>query len=350
MSDSIPNASIAVASSNPKDFSKKKRANRSAKLKQCKLDVRREQWLSQVKKKSGFNEEENGVAVHEGPSIPLENRRGGSVENLEIKTRNKDGSYGDGSLLHHYSDSESLPSYSPTSHTSSVLCSNDSGVNFTGSSRSSSSSGRSSSSSSNGFCSGNMSDDEGGGDNAGDGNDDCLDDWEAVADALEVKDKNQQDCSPKTGCGSPTPKMHENVNSESGGKQRVVKVNFCAWRPDDACRPQNLPNLSKQYSFPLNSERHLGRGLVWGCKNVGPIPKSCPICFEDFDCTDSSFLPCSCGFRLCLFCHKRILEEDARCPGCRKKYEHELVEGEATVDGGSLTIRLARSCSMITRS
>ncbi|KAL3618012.1 hypothetical protein CASFOL_038333 [Castilleja foliolosa] len=347
MSDSIPNASIAMASSNPKDFSKKKRANRSAKLKQSKLDVRREQWLSQVKKKSGCNKEVNGGgSVNKEPSLHSGNRNGGSVENLEIKTRNKDGSYGDGSSMHHYSDSESMPSNSPTSHTSSVLGSNDSGVNFSGSS----SSGRSSSSSSNGFCLGNMSDDEVGGDNAGDGDDDCLDDWEAVADALEVKDKNQQDYSPKTGCGPPTPKKHGNAVSESGGKQGGITVNCCAWRPDDAYRPQNLPNLSKQYSFPLNSERHLGRGSVWGCKNVGTIPTSCPICFEDFDCTDSSFLPCSCSFRLCLFCHKRILEEDARCPGCRKKYECEPVEAEATVDGGSLTFRLARSCSMITRS
>ncbi|KAI3464029.1 hypothetical protein Pfo_020692 [Paulownia fortunei] len=368
VSDSIPNASIAMASSNPKDFAKKKRANRSAKLKQCKLDARREQWLSQVKNKGGCKEEVNGGGIARGgPSVHLENDRGRPIEKLEIKTRSDQEIYGDGSLMHHYSDSESLPSNSPTSHTSSVLGSNDSRVNFSSSSSSSSSSGRSSSSISNGFCSGNMSErDEG---EAGD--DDCLDDWEAVADALAATDKKQHEYRPNTAFGSPPSKKHENAsdfgtqvdttnqmfsgidilnaNLESGGtaKQRAL-VNCCAWRPDDACRPQSLPNLSKQYSFPLNSER-LGRGSVWGCKNLGPIPKSCPICFEDLDCTDSSFLPCSCGFRLCLFCHKRILEEDGRCPGCRKQYECEPVEGEATLDGGSLKFRLARSCSMITR-
>ncbi|KAL6549367.1 hypothetical protein OROHE_008484 [Orobanche hederae] len=356
MSDSIPNVSINVASSNPKDFSKKKRANRSAKLKQCKLDVRREQWLSQVKTKGGCKEEVNsGGSASKAPPLHSVNGRGKPVEKLEVKTRSEDEIYGDGSM-HRYSDSESIPSNSPTSHTSSMLCSS---VNFTASSRSSSSSGRSSSSNSNGFCSGHMSDEDGGGDAIDD--DDDGDDWEAVADALEAKDKNQQDCSPKTACGgSPTPKTkHENAAEvdkfsteklESGGKE-VPIINCCAWSPDDAYRPQNLPNLTKQYSFPLNSERHVGRGSVWGCQNISPIPTSCPICFEDFDCTDSSFLPCSCGFRLCLFCHKRILEEDGRCPGCRKKYEGEpIIEGEATLDGGSLTFRLARSCSMITRS
>nr|ABI34271.1 hypothetical protein LES1_20t00002 [Solanum lycopersicum] len=47
VSDSIVNVAIPVASSNSRDFGKKKRANRTAKLKQSKRDARREQWLSQ---------------------------------------------------------------------------------------------------------------------------------------------------------------------------------------------------------------------------------------------------------------------------------------------------------------
>lgn len=47
----------------------------------------------------------------------------------------------------------------------------------------------------------------------------------------------------------------------------------------------------------------------------------CPICSEEMDATDLSFLPCPCGFRLCLFCHKQINENDGRCPACRNKYE-----------------------------
>ncbi|KAK6123444.1 hypothetical protein DH2020_042809 [Rehmannia glutinosa] len=319
VSDSIPNASIALASSNPKDFAKKKRANRSAKLKQCKLDARREQWLSQVKNKGGCKEEVIGGSGKDGGPIRSENERGMPMEKLEIKPRVEE-------EIHLSSDSEFSPSNSPTSHS----------INFTASSRSNSSSGRSSSSSiSNGCYSGIMSDED-----EGDvGDDDCLDDWEAMADALAaIEDNHQKQENSQLGV----------TNQESGGTAVPRSPIHCqAWRPDDEFRPQSLPNLSKQYSFKLNSERG---GSVWGRRNVGPVPTSCPICFEDLDGTDSSFLPCFCGFRLCLFCHKRILEEDARCPGCRKEYECDSVEGETILDGGSLTVRLARSCSMVTRS
>jgi len=126
--------------------------------------------------------------------------------------------------------------------------------------------------------------------------------------------------------------------------------NSRAWRPDDAFRPRSLPNLSKQQSLP-NPDRHYGGGgVAWASKSVVSAPSSCPICYEELDLTDSSFLPCLCGFRLCLFCHKRIVDEDGRCPGCRKPYETKPIEAEASVNGGSLTFRLARSCSMITRS
>lgn len=343
-SDSIATnaSSIPMASSNAKDFGKKKRVNRSAKLKQCKLDARREQWLSQVKNKNG-KEESNGGTIGQ-PLITAGNRRGRAIEKLEEN---------DGGSVHHYSDSES-PSNSPMSHTGSVLGGNDSSTNFTGSSSSSSSS------SSGGCCSGSMSEED------EDREDGCLDDWEAVADALAATDEKQQlhmgtDPVDKNIAqfDSQSEIKHQTVSGidiskekpENGVSVQRVPVNCRAWRPDDAFRPQSLPNLSKQYSFPMKSDRHYGcSGSVWGCKNAASVPKSCPICYEDLDFTDSSFLPCSCGFRLCLFCHKRILEEDGRCPGCRKQYNYDPVEGEATLDGGSLTYRLARSCSMITRS
>ncbi|GMP32782.1 hypothetical protein CsSME_00006385 [Camellia sinensis var. sinensis] len=124
----MTNASIPMAA---KDFAKKKRANRSAKLKQCKLDARREQWLSQVKNK-GCKEE----TAHERDGSDR------SMENLEINPRGKTN---EGSIHHHFSDLDS-PSNSP----SSVSGSNLSGTNFTGSS------GSSSSSSSGGSCSGSI--------------------------------------------------------------------------------------------------------------------------------------------------------------------------------------------------
>ncbi|MCE5166275.1 hypothetical protein HAX54_016707 [Datura stramonium] len=272
VSDSIAKASIPMVSSNPRDFAKKRRANRSAKLKQCKLDARREQWLSQ----------------------------GGSSS--------------------------------------------------------------SSSSSSGGCCSGSMTEED------DEGDDDCLDDWEAVADALAATDKKQEqhnsslDSAPERDDNVVHMSSHPEVsdqnvprmdtsqqNPKGRGTGPGSPVSFQAWRPDDAFRPQSLPNLSKQYTFPMNSGRHYLGGSVWGCKSLS-IPTSCPICCEDLDCTDTSFLPCPCGFRLCLFCHKRILEEDGRCPGCRKQYKHDPVEGEITKDAGCLMFRAARSCSMISRS
>lgn len=48
--------------------------------------------------------------------------------------------------------------------------------------------------------------------------------------------------------------------------------------------------------------------------------EECPICSEVMDATDLTFQPCPCGFRICLFCHKKISENEARCPSCRKEY------------------------------
>ncbi|KAM3374662.1 putative protein isoform X1 [Capsicum galapagoense] len=352
VSDSIINASIPVASSNPKDFAKKKRANRSAKLKQCKLDARREQWLSQVKNK-GSRQELNGGGGACGQGMQVTNERGQLMEKLAIKPRGE--AEENGGYTNTYNDFDS-PSNSPTSHTSSLLEGNDSGTNFTGGSSSSNSS------SSGGCCSRSMSEE----DNEGD--DDCLDDWEAVADALAATDKKQEqlnsslDSAPERDDNvvhmssqqeASDPKVPAKDTSQQNPKGRGAvpgsPVGIHAWRPNDAFRPQSLPNLSKQYTFPMNSGRHYRGGSVWGCKSLS-IPTSCPICCEDLDFTDTSFLPCPCGFRLCLFCHKRILEDDGRCPGCRKQYKHDPIEGETTKDAGCLIFRAARSCSMISRS
>lgn len=314
-------------------------------------------------KKTGGKEEPNGG----GADGPLSNTTGHGrdrvMEKLEIMPRGEEEN--DVASMRHYSDSES-PSNSPMSHNGSVLGGNDSGTTFTGSSRSSISSSRSSSSSrSGGSCSGSMSEED---EEGGDG---CLDDWETVADALAATEEKQKqhdhslerdtasenknvvhaDLSPDY---SDQPVSNADVlkaKPENGVALPRAPVNCRAWRPDDVFRPQSLPNLSKQYTFPTNSERYFGcGGPIWGCKNVTSAPTSCPICYEDLDFTDSSFFPCSCGFKLCLFCHKRILEEDGRCPGCRKQYKNDPVKGEAMLDGGSLTYRLARSCSMVTRS
>lgn len=275
------------------------------------------------------------------------NERDRVTKLLEVNPRNDEN---DGSV-NHYSDSDSS-SHSPTSHSGSVVGSNCSGTSFTGSgnstssSRSSSSSGRSHS--------GNISEEE---------NDDgCFSDWEAVADALAAADSKQQQEQLKPSQKSPL--EHESITKvecpfESANSEALI-VNSSkpkaeitrAWRPDDAFRPQSLPNLFKQHSFPTRLDRHGGSGgVAWACSNGISAPSSCPICCEDLDFTDTSFLPCSCGFRLCLFCHKRILEEDGRCPGCRKQYQHDGVRGEGNEDvKGSSSFRLIRSYSLMTRS
>ncbi|KAI7751808.1 hypothetical protein M8C21_031137 [Ambrosia artemisiifolia] len=330
--DSIANALIPSPASNPKDLAKKKRVNRTAKLKQSKLDVRREQWLSQVKNK-GSKEENRGADRPKTPARDMHGSNEGESRPMVKLVINPGGGEENDGMMNHYSDWES-PSNSPTSHTSS-LASNRSVTNFTGGS----SSGSSSSSSGSGSCgcySGSMTEED-------DGDDGCLDDWEAIADALaadEIKSETDHNINPESQVNDHVPQLEPVETVKDEGMNCHVQVNRRAWRPDDAFRPQGLPNLLKQNSFPMNSERNHGSG-AWGFKTAGfsPIPMTCPICCEDLDLTDSSFLPCPCGYRLCLFCYKRILEDNGRCPGCRKQYEQ--------CEQGIVTSKMARSYSMI---
>ncbi|XP_047332819.1 uncharacterized protein LOC124936368 [Impatiens glandulifera] len=336
VSDSISIVSIAMASSNQKDFAKKKRGNKSAKLKQYKLDARREQWLSQSQVKNKICKDDPDRDGGFSDQNMHTQKSDQSVENLEIKQRGQQNQMS----VHNFIDSVST-SRSPTSGTSSGSDSK-SGTSFT------------SSSSSAGSWSGSVTgEDE-------EVDDECLDDWEVLADALASLDCEQEhkSCSELSlGQGDidnpnssyevsiqhPKPSL-EPMEMET--PQRAQEIGR-AWKPDDAFRPRSLPYLSKQLSFPIKSERHHSCGCS---KDVKSAPSSCPICFEDLDFTDSRFLPCSCGFRLCLFCHKRILEEDGRCPGCRKRYDNDCLNGESTFEGTVMTTQLAHSFSMIARS
>ncbi|KAF8100064.1 hypothetical protein N665_0231s0004 [Sinapis alba] len=305
ISDSITNASASAAPS-ARDMGKKKRTNRSAKLKQSKLGLRREQWLSQVaminKGETGVNRKTgNGKADQKDPP----------VENL------------DGQEANHHDESfmESL-SNSPNSTLSGI----NSIPNF--SSGSSSGSG--------GSCSGNVTEEE-----EEEEEDGCLDDWEAFADALAADEKEhesvKQSASLRDSVTGSDVAVRDDVKPDCSRTVSRKQKSNQAWRADDKLRPQGLP---KQRSFPVMN-LHFSSVAV---------PSSCPICYEDLDLTDSNFLPCPCGFRLCLFCHKTICDGDGRCPGCRKPYEKNTVKVEASVQGGGLTIRLARSSSMFCRS
>ncbi|KAL1203936.1 hypothetical protein V5N11_011780 [Cardamine amara subsp. amara] len=330
ISDSITNAS-AIAAPTTRDFGKKKRSNKSAKIKQNKLGLRREQWLSQAAVSNKGCKEERIVIPSEKPR-----QRDSPVENLE-EVRREDGNNG-GNNLHHESFMES-PSNSSIGGT-------DSSINFSGrSSRSSSSSS--------GFCSGNITEEE----NLDDDDDGCVDDWEAVADALAAEEENEKEnrlhesAKEQESVGQSASNVCDSISDASDvvnvndAKQDCLKISSRkqksnrAWRPDDDLRPQGLPNLAKQLSFPELDKRF----------SSVAIPSSCPICYEDLDLTDSNFLPCPCGFRLCLFCHKTICDGDGRCPGCRKPYERNADKAETSVQGGGLTMRLARSSSMFCR-
>ncbi|KAJ0536469.1 putative Zinc finger, RING/FYVE/PHD-type, CCR4-NOT transcription complex subunit 4 [Helianthus annuus] len=145
-------------------------------------------------------------------------------------------------------------------------------------------SSRSSCSSGSGGCFSRSITDEDDGDHNDNDNDDCLDDWEAMADALAADDiqKNHNQEYPV----HETSAKPEPVTIKTGQVDFRAPVSFRAWRLDDASRPQSRPNLLKQNSFPMKS-----RGVQFA-------PSSCPICCEDLDITDSSFLPCLCGYKL----------------------------------------------------
>ncbi|XP_010444155.1 PREDICTED: probable serine/threonine-protein kinase ifkB [Camelina sativa] len=339
ISDSITNASATAAPpSTSRDCGKKKRNNKSAKIKQNKLGLRREQWLSQVAVSNKGGKEESSVNRSGKPD-----RRSNQppvVESLDGVRREEDSTNGGNTNLHHESFMES-PSNSSMGGT-------DISTNYSGrSSRSSSSSS--------GFCSGNITEEDNAEDDDDDDDDGCVDDWEAVADALAAEEENEKEnhlresAKVEESVAQSSSNVGDSVSGASGAvcvedaKQDCLRVpsrkqkSNRAWRPDDDLRPQGLPNLAKQLSFPELDKRY----------SSVAIPSSCPICYEDLDLTDSNFLPCPCGFRLCLFCHKTICDGDGRCPGCRKPYERIAVKAETSIQGGGgLTIRLARSSSM----
>ncbi|KAL5720348.1 hypothetical protein ACHQM5_013025 [Ranunculus cassubicifolius] len=321
---------FAFSKDSSKDFGKKKRANRTAKLKQCKLDARREQWLSQVKNK-GSKESSGGGGVSAFPRETLGNSETRGVRGKDIMERS--------------SMNDSDMEGSVNSSLTSLLGSHDLSKDCVGSSR-----GSSVSSVSGGcYCeSGEEEEEEG-------EEDECADDWEAVADALTADDKKDQTNSgasvePETRVDTDAMKLPDKdcdvgaLRGQCDGREAAKRH---AWRPDDAFRPQSLPTLAKQYSFPMDAERFCGRGPGSWAQNAVSHPTSCPICCEDLDLTDTSFRPCLCGFRLCLFCHKRILEADGRCPGCRKQYDS--AKGEV-LNGGPPAFRFTRSFSMSTTS
>ncbi len=47
----------------------------------------------------------------------------------------------------------------------------------------------------------------------------------------------------------------------------------------------------------------------------------CPLCCEELDLSDKNFLPCSCGYQVCMWCWHHIKENlNGLCPACRSPY------------------------------
>lgn len=328
-----------------RDAKKKRQGNRSsAKLKQCKLDARREQWLSQVKDGKeataaalptvpGSGAGSNAASlILASPHPPLLRRRGDARSRGGAPEDDKEDAGATGQDIGS-SDFDS-PMPSPSSD-------NSRGGGCAQGKRCSSNGGGPSLSSVSSLWSSSRSVSDAEDDDTGSGLDEengVLDDWEAVADALSVDDDSH--CHQSVGTMMPpAAPMNSAPPANAAKRTQPIRSNARAWTPDDVFRPQSLPSISKQASFPASN--CWGRGMGAAHQSILPSPLSCPICYEDLDPTDSSFLPCPCGFHLCLFCHKRILEADGRCPGCRKQYNAVSAGGGATAP-----VRLSRSCSM----
>ncbi|KAK9822641.1 hypothetical protein WJX81_002505 [Elliptochloris bilobata] len=86
-------------------------------------------------------------------------------------------------------------------------------------------------------------------------------------------------------------------------------------------------------------ETGTGGGRALRGQQAAEEEKLCPLCIEPLDATEQQFLPCSCGYQLCLFCFDRIKSECSNlCPGCRTEYGTEkdrLQKAEARRRAGS---------------
>ncbi|NP_001143878.1 uncharacterized LOC100276679 [Zea mays] len=340
-SDAASPASAAAARD-----SKKKRGSRSAaKLKQSKRDTRREQFLSRgqgnkdAKSAASPTGAVSGSPILASPHPPLPRRRADS------RSRGSDPEDRDEAIAAGLeADGSGLDSPGSDKRQSGD-CPQRKGFpgNGGGPSLSSGSSVWSSSRSVS-----DAEEDTGGPEDESE----VFDDWEMAADALYVDDSS---CNQSSGPTPTLPQAPTTAEPSHAAKPEPIQSKTRAWAPDDIFRPQSLPSISKQTSFPTSiGNRWQDMGMSAAQQGILSLPLSCPICCDDLDLTDSSFCPCPCGFHMCLFCHNRILVEDGRCPGCRKQYNTvSAAEGgggggsRATVGTGrEMEKRLSRSCSM----
>ncbi|XP_042001087.1 putative general negative regulator of transcription C16C9.04c isoform X2 [Salvia splendens] len=59
--------------------------------------------------------------------------------------------------------------------------------------------------------------------------------------------------------------------------------------------------------------------------------KRCQVCDEEIDRVDQQFVPCKCGYQICVWCWHHIVEmaekdtSKGKCPACRQPYEQERI-------------------------
>ncbi|XP_010533428.1 PREDICTED: uncharacterized protein LOC104809223 [Tarenaya hassleriana] len=297
VSDSVTDSSLYSGPPNLGDFTKKKRANWYSKLKQWKVDARRRQWLFHLKK-GHVGEDENGVF---GTKSLTEKKMDGPFGYLHMG-RNDEQTDDALTKWNIRSDAHSSAGSSPTS----VLTSKDPD-----------------SKSSDCFC---CSEKMGEGEEEEEIYDDAFDNFEGFMDALNYFDDEDKIPSPeRMTADEKSPRMSQ--SSSFPDKSPLLDTKNSEKESPKISRRKSSPKKNPQGKTE-KSEQEQASSTQQRISNTEPLP--CPICCEVMDATDLSFLPCPCGFKVCLFCHKKIVDNDGRCPSCRKDYQTSNASGEVS--------------------
>ncbi|VVA95292.1 unnamed protein product [Arabis nemorensis] len=309
--DSITDSELFHGSPISRDFVKKRKANWIWKLKQWKIDAR---------KRGNLGEEGNGSRLVKSLRDKLSDRRTGSdpVSYLHQACRidHEEGSFKFTKCDDDddETDLEVTSSMSASSPTSVLKNKDDSGSNNSGEDDDCF------------CCSKQMVEEE------EEGYDDAFDNWDGFKDAFNSFENEDNKGSAAA--------LHETKTEE------VPKPNTNQRRRKSS--PAKLYHKDKYFKQKPSPEKAIQKNRRKKKKSDQQQDcdekSECPICSEEMDATDLSFLPCPCGFQLCLFCHKQINENDGRCPACRKKYETSNNSGEVGFQQrGRGTIRLSPS-------
>ncbi|WZZ06944.1 hypothetical protein YC2023_092865 [Brassica napus] len=293
VADSVTDSQLFHESPVSRDFVKKRKANWFWKLKQWKIDARRRQWIYQCTTRKRASVGEAGLRSLRDKLIDRKtvNDRVSYLESWSIDDHH------DG--LRCYDDSDDDETDLSASSPTSVLKNKDSDTNKSVHGC---------------FCCSNQITEE----EEEEAFDDAYDNWEDFSDALNSFESDEDSQRKKK--SSP----HKDKCKQEASPEKAIH--------------HNATSRKKNKKKKKSDQKKEGDG--------DDEMSDCPICSEGMDATDLSFLPCPCGFRLCLFCHKQINENDGRCPACRNKYEQTSSHNSGEVSfqqRGRGTVRLSPS-------